>query len=514
MEPPMKTRSCPIATTQADFVRRRRQLQSNTRFARWSAAAAVSLLQAVLFVPVAAAQAIPVYPAGPPWRPVPGDAFQGRDLGPELKNKMTDIFTVTSVGDMYWQSPVAKRMSPQLRDVMRNADTTVGNLEGGVGFDPEATATAMSDLGLDFLAPGEFGGSPVLQTAVQALGKFGIRLAGAGANLTTARRPAFQELPQGRVAFLHACPGDDLCGPRATNTTQGVNPLGVTVWNTVTREQFDQLKAIEASILARRNEPDVLVPTEMAPPLPSGRLMLLGQRYIAAEKPGELRHELDATDEQAVVLAVRNAKELSDFVIFHMHDHLNRYSFQAYSHNNYPADYLRPFLHKLIDNGLDMYVGSGVHTMQGIEIYKGRPIFYNQGNIGVDLVRGLDSPPNPQNLTATESRERQRAGFMQSENNSIAYIANTTYKDGRLVEIRLYPVDIGLGTRPWSRENIPLTPTPEKARSILERLRKYSEPFGTTIAIENNIGVIRVPPEATLEVGDDLDIPGRRPGRR
>jgi len=455
----------------------------------------------------------PNYPSGPPWRVVPGaDEYDARDLRNELKNKMTDTFTVTSVSDMYWRTPVAKRMSPQLRDVMRNADLTIGNLEGGVGFDPDLTATAMADLGLDFLAPGEFGGSPVLQTAVQALEKFGIKLAGAGLDLTSARRPAFHELPQGLVAFLHACPGDNLCGPRATATAQGVNPLGITVWNTVTQDQFNQLKAIEASILARRNDPDVLLPTDLPAPLPAGRLILFGQRDIVGDKPGELRNEVDAADEQAQVLAVRNAKELSDFVVFHMHDHLNRYAFQRYSHNNYPADYLRPFIHKLIDNGLDMYVGSGVHTMQGIEIYKGRPIFYNQGNLGVDLVRGIDSPPNPQNLTRTETGERQWAGFMQGENNSVAYIANTTYKNGRLTEIRLYPVDIGLGTRPWSRENIPLTPTPEKARSILDRIQKYSEPFGTKISIENNIGIIRVPPEATVEVGGDLNIPGRRPG--
>jgi hypothetical protein len=290
-----------------------------------------------------------------------------------------------------------------------------------------------------------------------------------------------------------------------------VNPLGVTVWNTVTTEQFNQLKAMEASILARRNEPDVVFPSALAPALPSGRLRWLGQNYMVADKPGELRHELNRADEQALVLAVRNAKELSDFVIFHMHDHLNRSLFQAYSHNNYPADYLRPFLHKLIDNGLDMYVGSGVHTVQGIEIYKGRPIFYNQGNIGVDLVRGLDSTPDSQGMTRTELTERQRAGFFNDESNSIAYIANTTYQNGRLVEIRIYPVDIGLGTRPWSRENIPLTPTPEKARSILERIQKYSEPFGTKLRIENNIGVISVPPEATVDVGGDLDIPGRRP---
>jgi poly-gamma-glutamate capsule biosynthesis protein CapA/YwtB (metallophosphatase superfamily) len=148
--------------------------------------------------------------------------------------------------------------------------------------------------------------------------------------------------------------------------------------------------------------------------------------------------------------------------------------------------------------------------VQGIEIYKGRPIFYNQGNIGVDLVRGLDSTPDSHGMTRTELTERQRAGFFNDESTSIAYVANTTYRDGKLVEIRIYPVDIGLGTRPWSRENIPTTPTPDKARSILERIQKYSEPFGTKITIENNIGVIRVPSEATVDVGGDLDIPGRR----
>lgn len=41
------------------------------------------------------------------------------------------------------------------------------------------------------------------------------------------------------------------------------------------------------------------------------RFRWLGQNYMLADKPGELRHELNRADEQALVLAVRNAKEIS-----------------------------------------------------------------------------------------------------------------------------------------------------------------------------------------------------------
>ena len=469
----------------------------------------VVFLTAAFLASRPAAQTITPYPSGPPFHDPPSDSFKSRDLKAELKNKMTGTYTVASIGDMFWRFPVAERMSPELRDILRNADTAFGNFEGGEGFQPREIVKNFQQLGMDLLAPGE---------GVQAhelLAEFGIKMAGSGPNLTMARRPVFQELPQGRVALIAACPGTNLCGTPATDAAgaaparPGVNPLGVTVWNTVTAEQFNQLKAILDSVLARRHDADVIVPSDLPPPLPPGRLILWGQRFMAAAKPGEIHYDLDPSDEQAQILAVRNAKEVADFVAFHMHVHHNRYSFQQYSHDNYPPDYLRPFLHKLIDNGLDMYFGSGNHSMQGIEIYKGRPIFYNQGNLGADLVRQPDSPPGPGNMTRTEGRE-QTAAYIQDEPTSVAYMAKTSYKDGRLVEVRIYPVDVGIGRRPWSRENIPETPSPELARSILDRLQKYSEPFGTKISIENNIGVIRVPPEATVDVSGDLVIPGRQ----
>jgi poly-gamma-glutamate synthesis protein (capsule biosynthesis protein) len=35
-----------------------------------------------------------------------------------------------------------------------------------------------------------------------------------------------------------------------------------------------------------------------------------------------------------------------------------------------------------------------------------------------------------------------------------------------------------------------MTPAPEMAQKILEKVQRISKPFGTTISIENNVGVI------------------------
>ena len=41
---------------------------------------------------------------------------------------------------------------------------------------------------------------------------------------------------------------------------------------------------------------------------------LFSQHYMVADKPGDIHYEVDPADEQAQILAVRNAKEVGDFV--------------------------------------------------------------------------------------------------------------------------------------------------------------------------------------------------------
>lgn len=460
--------------------------------------------------------------------------FPWRDLTKELANKMTGDYVFVSVGDMLYQEPASRRISKQFVQLFREADTAFGNLEGylvdrqfwaGVNgyrnnWAPKELAEDLADMGFDFVGPGEADGGEAGQLAtMKYLDEAGIKRAGYGPNLTIARQPAFQELPQGRVAMVSAFPiGAIADGPAARNKTlnnfgevAGMNPLRLTVWHTVTEEQFAQLRAIRQSILDRRTEPDVARPTDLPKDKP-GKLSFLGKNYMIADKPGEYHYEMNPTDVQAQILAVRNAKEYSDFVFFSMHVHENRYAFQAYSHDHYPANYVRELAHKLIDNGLDVFVGHGNHTMQGIEIYKGRPIFYNHGNFAVHRFGSEDSPPNPENLTYIEANEL-RDSWLQQYINLVAYAAQSIYKDGKLTEVRIYPADLGVNQDevPWSRSSIARTPSPELARRILSEVQEYSKPFGTNIEIRNGVGIIRISPSETVTIGKDLDIPGRGP---
>ena len=70
-------------------------------------------------------------------------------------------------------------------------------------------------------------------------------------------------------------------------------------------------------------------------------------------------------------------------------------------------------------------------------------------------------------------------------------VAVTEFGEGGAVkEIRLYPIDMrekaALKTR-----GIPQLATGDKARQVLEQIRKDSATYGTDIRIENGIGVIR-----------------------
>lgn len=97
--------------------------------------------------------------------------------------------------------------------------------------------------------------------------------------------------------------------------------------------------------------------------------------YANGSSPGYSAY--DSVDAQKQINESKNNG--SDFVIVFMH-YGNEYSMS-------PNDDQVNISHELIDYGADVVVGAHPHVTQGIELYKGKPIFYSLGNFMFDLVR-------------------------------------------------------------------------------------------------------------------------------
>ncbi len=452
------------------------------------------------------------------WRPDPN--FKRKDVPTELQNKMTGQYTVVVVGDLLMQDPVGRMIDPKLTQVIREADTAIGNMEsvmvddltGDIGlagnYAPKEQAADIAAMGFDLLngANNHIGDMGVegIYSNIRLLDEQGVGLAGVGRNLSKARQPVFQQTPKGRAGlvgvFATSGGGPQIATDRFGNMggRPGVNPLRMTAWNVVTPEQLNQLKAIRADVLSRRGE--VQYPVALPRDEPN-RVQIFDSHYVSGPKAGDYVYELNQGDLKEILLNVRNGKEYADFLGFMIHSHQNAYAFQGFSFSHVPASFEVDLAHGVIDSGADIYAASGMHTLKGVEIYKGRPIFYGLSNFvfhenllemspGTYTSQG-DNPFNPK-MTAVEIGEADT----ERQNQPIsleAILAQVKYDKGKLIEVRLYPADLGAARdRSWSRQGVPMTPSPAKAREILERLQRLSEPFGTRISIENGIGVVRL----------------------
>ncbi len=195
---------------------------------------------------------------------------------------------------------------------------------------------------------------------------------------------------------------------------------------------------------------------------------------------------------------------MADWVIVSVHAHES-----TPGNNELPAEFLIPFAHAAVDAGADVFVAHGPHVLRGIEIYKGKPIFYSMGNFIFqnDLV-----PFQPQDemnlanlpLTAAapdfyDNRDGTTydAGVQQ---NSRSFPANKEYWESMLAEpvfnlkrelqtIELTPITIGFG-KTRSQRGRPMLADAGEARNIIERVGKLSNAMGTTVVFRDSQGFV------------------------
>lgn len=200
------------------------------------------------------------------------------------------------------------------------------------------TARAMKEAGFDVVS---FAGNHCMDWGQEAffdtihnLEQQGLQVVGVGENIEQARKPAIIDCKGNRVAFL------------AYNTI-----LPQCYWADTTRPGCAPLRGVTFYEQIEHDQPGT---------------------------PCRIHTYPHRGDLEAMVDDVKKAKEQNDVVIVSMHWGIHFIPAVI-------ADYQRDMARAAIDAGADLILGHHAHILKGIELYKGKVIFYSLCNFAMDL---------------------------------------------------------------------------------------------------------------------------------
>lgn len=411
-----------------------------------------------------------------------------------------DAFTLAVTGDLIGpEHPITGYGDPgtlRIQKLLAGADVAFGNQEGaifdldkfpgypaaqnggGTPINDAAVAFDLKAMGFKMMSMAnnhatDFGVDGMMQTQ-RSLDAAGIARAGTGESLTAARRPTYVTTLKGTVGLV-AIAGTytdlslaaDPNPGRGFHARPGLSPLRSRELQLVTAEQMATLRAIAARSLT----PDAAQNPEVFSAAKTGEELTIGRTTFRVADRAGLSYDVNADDRAALLASVKEARGKSDLVVFSIHAHETA---SADPEDVRPADYMTPLFHQLIDAGADAVVRHGPHALLGVEIYRGRPIFYGMGSL----------------MFQVGDKNRQFRGFTLPAAWYDGAVAISEFQHGRVATVRLYPFvqnledDRLLGT--------PKSPSHDDAQRILKRLQAASTQFGTRIDIEGDVGVIRV----------------------
>jgi poly-gamma-glutamate synthesis protein (capsule biosynthesis protein) len=274
----------------------------------------------------------------------------------------------------------------RVKESFRSADLVFSNLEccltslanehavGVEGFfaDPEVTAKALTGCGIAAVGLANnvnYGAEPINES-IQNLDRIGIAHTGAGANDAAARAPAIVERKGQKIAFLQRS-----SVYWATNHEATKHSAGIAVLRGHTAYQVPMYKM--------KRE----IPPLNRPGIPPYIVTWADRDYLA-------RFEKD----------IAAARESADIVIGSFHWGLHKDV----------LDYMKDIAHAAIDGGADAVIGHGPHYSLGVEVYKGKPIFYGLGSFSFHTGHGGQVHENWVGMMAKlsfDGRKLTRAAF-------------------------------------------------------------------------------------------------------
>ncbi|MFQ5817002.1 MAG: CapA family protein [Terriglobia bacterium] len=428
--------------------------------------------------------------------------------------------TVALTGD----SIITQRMSVYdepdylaLVEVLRGADVAFTNFEmllhnyegapapvsGGTYMAaPPPLARELVWMGFDLVSTAnnhsfDYGAEGLLST-LRGLADAGLVAAGTGENLARARAPGYLETRRGRVALVAAASTFTPMAPAGEQRKDlrgrpGLSPLRYHTTYYVDAEGLATLQRLKQALGMRRRRQS---PGEVE------RLNFLRREFVRGEPP-RIETRPDPDDLGGIVQAVGEAQRQADWVIVSLHAH------ESAGKRETPAGFIVQFAHAVVDAGADIVAIHGPHVLRPVEIYRGRPIFYSLANfifqnetvafLPDEIYRryGVDPSRTPADVYDARTQAGQR-GFPANPIFWESVVALVSFADGRLQDVRLYPILLGHG-KPRSQRGRPILARAEEGARILEHLASLSKSFGTQIEVrevlDRAVGYVKLPKE-------------------
>jgi poly-gamma-glutamate capsule biosynthesis protein CapA/YwtB (metallophosphatase superfamily) len=309
----------------------------------------------------------------------------------------------------------------------------------GRGFlAPPAALDALTTFGFNLLALSGNHAFDLKVTGVQnTIREFDNRKivhAGTGNNVAQAAAPGYLHTAKGTIALIASASG--LIGPEASATADrpGVNEL-----------------RIEAG--DRENEATV-------------------------DLPGAPENTPNPQDSQRILQSIRDARKQADVVIVYQHNHVfGNHSFatiftEGMQERLAPNDWLKKWTHAEVDAGADIVVMHGAPLLHGVEIYRGKPIFYDLGNFIYNVPPTLTYIDEPMSWESAVAYVQFQGRTLQSV--AIRPVVLNPIGEGQPDMHNAYASNQFLHTR-----GLPSPATDARAGYILDRLAELSKPFGT-----------------------------------
>jgi poly-gamma-glutamate synthesis protein (capsule biosynthesis protein) len=189
---------------------------------------------------------------------------------------------------------------------------------------------------------------------------------------------------------------------------------------------------------------------------------------VNALRLDETTRELNPADSARILASIREAAAQAEIVIAYQHSHYWE------TPNTITPPWMKTWARACLDAGATIFVAHGTPLVHGLEIYRGRPIFYGLGNF------------------IFQSTINQERAVWES------FVVRGTFEGGKLRALKLRPVLLNAEGEPGVRfiatRGLPAPLAGAEATALIERFASLSREYGTELQVEGDYAIVKLAP--------------------